>query len=152
MGTVKLGVLGAGLFANATLLPAIQKQKEIELTGIASQSGLHAQYSGKKFGFSYATSEAEQILKDPQVNTVAILTRHNTHAELSLKALRAGKNVFVEKPLAINEAQLKEICAALMEEDCPLLTVGFNRRFAPLAMNCPIFWKTAKNHSIPITG
>jgi predicted dehydrogenase/threonine dehydrogenase-like Zn-dependent dehydrogenase len=130
---VKLGVLGAGLFANATLLPAIKKQAAIELVGIASMSGLHAQHSGEKFGFAYATSADEHILDDPQINTVAILTRHDTHAGLVLKALKAGKNVFVEKPLAIHAGQLKEITDALAVDDCPLLAVGFNRRFAPLA-------------------
>ncbi len=132
-GTVKLGVLGAGVFANATLLPAIKKQKGIELIGIASQSGVHAQQSGRKYGFSYAAADVEQILNDPGINTVAILTRHNTHAELVLRALQAGKNVFVEKPLAINAEQLEEILEAMKVERCPLLTVGFNRRFAPLA-------------------
>ncbi len=130
---VKLGVLGAGLFANATLLPAIKKQKEVDLVGIASVSGLHAQHSGQKFGFAYAASDDEQLLNDPKINTVAILTRHNTHAELVLKALQAGKNVFVEKPLAINREQLSAVSEALMVDSCPLLTVGFNRRFAPLA-------------------
>jgi predicted dehydrogenase len=130
---VKLGVLGAGLFANATLLPAIKKQKEVDLVGIASVSGLHAQHSGQKFGFAYAASDDEQLLNDPNINTVAILTRHNTHAELVLKALQAGKNVFVEKPLAITREQLSAVSEALMVDGCPLLTVGFNRRFAPLA-------------------
>ncbi len=132
IGTVKLGVLGAGLFANATLLPAIKKQKGIEFVGIASQSGVHAQQAGRKFGFSYAAADDEQILNDPEINTVAILTRHNTHAELVVKALQAGKNVFVEKPVAINAEQLGEILEALKVERSPLLAVGFNRRFAPL--------------------
>ena len=130
---VKLGVLGAGLFANATLLPAIKKQTEVDLVGIASVSGLHAQHSGRKFGFAYAASDDEQLLNDPDINTIAILTRHNTHAGLVIKALQAGKNVFVEKPLAINREQLSAVTEALMVEACPLLTVGFNRRFAPLA-------------------
>jgi len=138
---VKLGVLGAGLFANATLLPAIKKQAAVELVGIASVSGLHAQHSGRKFGFAYAASDDEQILGDPQINTVAILTRHDSHAGLVLKALKAGKNVFVEKPLAIQAAQLEEISAVLLQENCPLLTVGFNRRFAPLAAELADFLK-----------
>ncbi len=74
-----LGVLGAGLFANATLLPAIRKIKDIELVGIASAGGLHAQHSARKFGFAYATSNDDEILNDPDINTVAILTRHDTH-------------------------------------------------------------------------
>ena len=136
---VKLGVLGAGLYANATLLPAIKKLKDIDLVGIASAGGLHAQHSGQKFGFAYAASSDDEILNDPNINTIAILTRHDNHAELVVKALQAGKHVFVEKPLAVNREQLDKIVAivgAIRESplhDPPLLTVGFNRRFAPLA-------------------
>lgn len=131
---VNLGVLGAGLFANSTLLPILKSNKDFELVGIASSGGLHAQHSGKKFGFQYATSSEEEIVNDPRVNTVAILTRHDTHADLVVKALKAGKHVFVEKPLAINEKQLTQITKALAAHDS-LLTVGFNRRFAPLLRN-----------------
>jgi predicted dehydrogenase/threonine dehydrogenase-like Zn-dependent dehydrogenase len=131
--TVKLGVLGAGLFANAVLLPAIKKTDGIELVGIASSGGLHAQHSGKKFGFKYATSDEDEIINDPNINTVAILTRHNSHADLVVKALKAGKHVFVEKPLAINSAQLSAITKQLKANSQSLITVGFNRRFAPLA-------------------
>ena len=99
---MNLGVFGAGLFANATLLPALRKVNDIELVGIASAGGLHAQHSAKKFGFAYATSNDDEILNDPDINTVAILTRHDTHADLVVRALQAGKHVFVEKPLAIN--------------------------------------------------
>jgi predicted dehydrogenase len=144
---VKLGVLGSGLFANATLLPAIKKIHDIELVGIASMGGLHAQHSAKKFGFAYATSSDDEILNDPNINTVAILTRHDTHADLVVKALQAGKHVFVEKPLAIDQIGLDKVIAALTVDLRPqtkthgptstvhgLLTVGFNRRFAPLAI------------------
>jgi predicted dehydrogenase len=145
---VKLGVLGAGLYANATLLPVIKNNKDFELVGIASSGGLHAQHSGKKFGFQYATSSEDEIINDPKINTVAILTRHDSHAELVVKALKAGKHVFVEKPLAINEQGLKKVMQVLTEDRRPktekngqpstvhgLLTVGFNRRFSPLAQS-----------------
>ena len=138
-GMLKLGVLGAGLFANATLLPAIKKVPEIELVGIASASGMHAQHSAKKFGFSYACSDDEQILNDPAINTVAILTRHDTHADLVIRALQAGKNVFVEKPLALTVEQLSSIDAQVEKGNQGLLTVGFNRRFAPLALELSKF-------------
>lgn len=128
---VTLGVLGAGLFANSTLLPIIKNNKNFELVGIASSGGLHAQHSGKKFGFQYATSSEDEIINDPKVNTVAILTRHDSHADLVVKALKAGKHVFVEKPLAINEKQLAKI-SKILSTHHSLLTVGFNRRFAPL--------------------
>ncbi len=130
---VTLGVLGAGLFANATLLPTLKKMKDVELVGIASAGGLHAQHSAKKFGFAYACSDDEQILNDPAVNTVAILTRHENHADLAVKALRAGKHVCVEKPLAVNGDQLSVISEQLAKDNQCLLMVGFNRRFAPLA-------------------
>ncbi|HRK91030.1 MAG TPA: bi-domain-containing oxidoreductase [Anaerolineales bacterium] len=131
---ITLGVLGAGLFANSTLLPILKSNKDFELVGIASSGGLHAQHSGRKFGFQYATSSEDEIINDPKINTVAILTRHDTHADLVVKALKAGKHVFVEKPLAINEKQLSQITKALAAHDS-LLTVGFNRRFAPLIRN-----------------
>jgi predicted dehydrogenase/threonine dehydrogenase-like Zn-dependent dehydrogenase len=137
--TVKLGVLGAGLFANSILLPAIQKAADIELIGIASSGGLHAQHAGKKFGFQYATSNDDEILNDPNITTVAILTRHDTHADLVIKALKAGKNVFVEKPLAINSNQLSAISRKLLKTDNCILTTGFNRRFSPLAQSLSSF-------------
>jgi len=131
---VKLGVLGAGLFANSTLLPILKSNKDFELVGIASSGGLHAQHSGKKFGFQYATSFEDEIINDPKINTVAILTRHDTHADLIVKALKAGKNVFVEKPLAITPEQLKKIEKQLSITNYQLL-VGFNRRFSPFAQS-----------------
>ncbi|MBT7074212.1 MAG: Gfo/Idh/MocA family oxidoreductase, partial [Anaerolineae bacterium] len=136
--TVKLGVIGAGLFANATLLPALKKT-DIELVGIASAGGLKAQHSAKKFAFSYATSNADEIINDENTNTVAVLTRHDQHADLLIKALEAGKHVFVEKPLAVNAEQLKKVEEALMRHDS-LITVGFNRRFAPLAQELSAFY------------
>ena len=130
---VNLGVLGAGLFANSVLLPSIKKVDGIQLVGIASSGGLHAQHAGKKFGFKYATSSDDEIINDPNINTIAILTRHDSHAELVVKALKAGKHVFVEKPLAINSEQLSVISKQLAKTDNCLLLTGFNRRFAPLA-------------------
>jgi predicted dehydrogenase len=136
---VRLGVIGAGLFANATLLPALKKVKDIELVGIASAGGLHAQHSGKKFGFAYAASDENQILEDPRINTVAILTRHDSHADLTLRTLEAGKQVFVEKPMAVNQAQLDAVAGLLEKSKEQLFMVGFNRRFAPLAVELSRF-------------
>ena len=136
---VTLGVLGAGLFANATLLPALKKVKDIELVGIASAGGLHSQHAAKKFGFSYASANDDDILNDPNINTVSILTRHDLHADLVVRALHAGKHVLVEKPLAINVDQLLVVSEALKTDGCPLMTVGFNRRFAPLAVELSKF-------------
>lgn len=135
---VTLGVLGAGAFANAVLLPAIKKAGDISLVGIASAGGMHAQISGKKFGFQYATSVDDEIINDPNINTVAILTRHDSHADLVVKALKAGKNVFVEKPLATTPEQLAKIVKQLPITNYQLLT-GFNRRFSPLAQSLSSF-------------
>jgi predicted dehydrogenase/threonine dehydrogenase-like Zn-dependent dehydrogenase len=133
--TCKLGVLGAGLFANSILLPTLKKVGDIELIGIASSGGLHAQHSGKKFGFQYATSDDNEIINDANINTVAILTRHDSHADFVVKALKAGKHVFVEKPLAITAEQLNKVEKSLRITNYGLLAVGFNRRFAPLAQS-----------------
>jgi len=139
--SVKLGVLGAGLFANAVLLPAIKKQKDIQLVGIASAGGLHARHSGEKFGFGYAASNEDELIDDGNINTLAILTRHDTHTALVIKGLKAGKHVFVEKPLAVDQAQLDELEALLKTggDDLPLLMTGFNRRFAPLVQKLAAF-------------
>jgi predicted dehydrogenase len=136
---VRLGVIGAGLFANATLLPAIKKLKGIEPVGIASSSGLHARHSGSKFGFAYADSDDERILNDPDITTILILTRHDSHADLVIKALKAGKHVFVEKPLAVDAGQLNGVIEQLSVSNQQLVTVGYNRRFAPLAMELSRF-------------
>jgi len=130
---VRLGVLGAGNFAGAVLFPALAKLPQIDKIAVASASGLHAQSAAAKFGFKRAASDESELLADPAINTIAILTRHDLHAGQVVRALHAGKHVFCEKPLALNEAQLAEIQAALAENPACLLTVGFNRRFAPLA-------------------
>ncbi|OGO12785.1 MAG: hypothetical protein A2030_11100 [Chloroflexi bacterium RBG_19FT_COMBO_50_10] len=131
---VRLGVLGAGNFANAVMLPALKKVPSIELVAISSGSGFHAQNATNKFGFKYAAASEAEILQDPQVNTVSILTRHHLHAEQIIRALQAGKHVFCEKPLATTPEQLTQIQDQILsQETSPLLTVGFNRRFAPLS-------------------
>jgi len=134
-------VIGAGNFANAVLLPAIKKAGGIDLVGVSSRGGVDAQHAAKAFGFSYATSASEQIIGDSRVNTVAILTRHDTHAELALAALKAGKNVFVEKPLAISADQLSALSKQLRKAGNAILTVGFNRRFAPLTAELARFYR-----------
>lgn len=136
---VRLGVLGAGNFASAVMLPALKKNPGVSLVGITSGSGLSARSAAQKYGFSYAASSSSQILEDSQINTVAILTRHHLHARQVLSALAAGKHVFCEKPLALNQSELDEITTALAQPGAPLLMVGFNRRFAPLAVQLKAF-------------
>jgi len=130
---VRLGVLGAGNFANAIMLPALKKTSSVELVSIASASGYHSEFASKKYGFKYTGTSENEILSDPQVNTMCILTRHNLHAEQVVRALQAGKHVFCEKPLAITPEQLEQVIQQVGTDDAsPLLMVGYNRRFAPL--------------------
>lgn len=134
-----LGVLGAGNYASAVFLPAVQRVGRLERVAIASASGVTARHAMQRFGFRYASSAEQQVLEDEQVGVVAILTRHQHHARQVLGALRLGKAVFCEKPLALNEAELSEIEAELGKPGAPLLMVGFNRRFAPFAQRLHSF-------------
>jgi predicted dehydrogenase/threonine dehydrogenase-like Zn-dependent dehydrogenase len=142
VGSIKLGVLGAGNFASAVMLPAIGKISSIELTGIASASGVSAQTAADKYNFKFATGNADEIIGDPGTNTLAVLTRHNLHAEQVIAGLEAGKHVFCEKPLALTLAELDSIFDVLMNlpDDPPLLMVGFNRRFAPFSQEMKTFF------------
>lgn len=138
---VRLGVLGAGNYAQAVFLPIIKKTGRAELTGIATASGLTAKSAASKFGFNYASSSEDELLHDAQINTVVILTRHQHHARQVVTALQQGKSVYCEKPLALDLAQLEEIEQQLQLSGCPSLTVGYNRRFAPLAVKLAQFFQ-----------
>jgi predicted dehydrogenase len=128
-----VGVIGAGNYAKTVFLPAMRKSSEVNLMGIASINGVNAQHAASKFGFTYATSSAEEILNDKNIDSVVIMTRHADHASYTMQALKNGKNVYCEKPLAVTLEELKEIEKALAKPEVPLLMVGFNRRFAPLS-------------------
>jgi predicted dehydrogenase len=132
---VRLGVLGAGNFATLVALPAVSRIKRIEKISIVSAGGLTATLAAKEFGFLRAASNPADVLDDPTVNTVGIFTRHHLHAGLTAKALRNGKHVFCEKPLALREAELADVekaWKAAQRGEPRMLMVGFNRRFAPL--------------------
>ena len=134
-----LGVLGAGNYALSTFLPVIKKVGNIAPVGIVSASGVTAQHAANRFGFGFAASDPDAVLSDPAINLVAILTRHNLHAAQILSALKAGKHTYCEKPLAITQKQLKDIAKALKKPEQPMVMVGFNRRFAPLAKRLKAF-------------
>ena len=134
-----LGVLGAGNYARSTFLPVVNKAGGVAPVGIVSASGTSAHHAARRFGFGFAASDPKSVLEDPAINMIAILTRHNLHTTQILEAFDAGKNVYCEKPLAINPEQVDQITAALKKEDQPLLMLGFNRRFAPLAKRMKSF-------------
>ncbi len=129
-----LGVIGAGNYAGRVLIPAFHKTGAV-LRSVASNGGISAVHFGRKYGFQQATTDTGELLADPDINTVVIATRHNTHARFVTDALQAGKQVFVEKPLALTLEELESIGdayqARLDAGQTPLLMVGFNRRFAP---------------------
>ena len=131
----QIGIIGAGNFTSATMLPALTKSKA-GIRYIASAQGLSAKILAKKVGAKRATSDYHEILKDDVVDLVMITTRHNLHAPMVLDALYAGKHVFVEKPLCLNQKELGEIVTAyqMAQKNGVTLTVGFNRRFSSFAV------------------
>jgi predicted dehydrogenase len=129
--TVRLGVLGAGNFANAVLLPLLRRVPAVECVGLASERGISGASAARKYGFRYTTTDEAQIFEDEEINTVAVLTRHNLHARQTMEALEAGKNVFCEKPLALTTKELESVASVLRQSQRTLM-VGFNRRFAPM--------------------
>ena len=136
---INLAVIGAGNFTKRIHLPNLKKLgKGISIGAIVSRTGANAMQTAKQYGANYATSSFEDVLSDPEIDTVLIGTRHNLHAEMTLRSLKAGKNVFVEKPMAITKEELisiEEFCNknnAINNDSLPILTVGFNRRFSPM--------------------
>ena len=124
-----IGVIGAGNFTKMTMMPALN-DSGAHFKYIASQGGLSGTTLAKKFGFSHSTTDYKEILKDDEVDTLLITTRHDLHAQIVIEGLQAGKNVFVEKPLALNDEELQNIID-VYEKSGKTLTVGFNRRFSP---------------------
>jgi predicted dehydrogenase/threonine dehydrogenase-like Zn-dependent dehydrogenase len=136
--SVRLGVIGAGSYVPAMLLPHF-KSAGAEFISIATASGVSALDVGKKFEFQRAVSDAEQVINDENVNLVLVGTRHDLHAQLAVKVLERNKHVFVEKPLALNDGELDEVIEAASRSRAQLM-VGFNRRFSPLALKAREFF------------
>jgi predicted dehydrogenase/threonine dehydrogenase-like Zn-dependent dehydrogenase len=139
---VSVGLLGAGVFAASTLLPAMKSSGNATLSGVCTATGAHAQHAARAFGFGYCTTDAAQIIRDPGINTVVVATRHQQHASQVLAALGKRKNVFCEKPLCLSEDELRSIIRAYREiptAQRPAFMVGFNRRFAPMVARMKAF-------------
>jgi predicted dehydrogenase len=125
---------GAGNHAGRTLIPAFAAAGA-RLTAIASSAGVTAAHYGRRYGFKRATTDAEALTSAADVDALVVATRHDSHAHFVVRALQAGKDVFVEKPLALSNAELDAIASAWAASRSavrpPRLMVGFNRRFAP---------------------
>jgi predicted dehydrogenase/NADPH:quinone reductase-like Zn-dependent oxidoreductase len=131
-GTMGVGFVGAGNYASSMLLPHLVKQPGIELARVATRRSLSAVNAQRKFQFRDAGTDPEAIFEDPRIDAVFIVTRHSAHADLTCRALEAGKAVFVEKPLALTNDELERILATVDETGNDRVMVGFNRRFSPL--------------------
>ncbi|MFF8840187.1 bi-domain-containing oxidoreductase [Streptomyces sp. NPDC015130] len=129
---VRLAFVGAGNYATSMLLPHLAGREGVELSTVVTTTALSAANAQRKFGFAEATTDLDAVLDDPSVDAVFVVTRHSSHAELTQRALLAGKAVFVEKPLALTEDELAGVLAAVEKSGNDRLQVGFNRRFAPL--------------------
>ncbi|MDA8091372.1 MAG: bi-domain-containing oxidoreductase [Nitrospiraceae bacterium] len=129
-----IGFIGSGNYATSVLIPAFKQTKAVMKTVVSSMgvSGIHA---ARKYGFSGASTDSGAALEDPAINAIVVATRHDSHARYVCGALKAGKHVFVEKPLCLTREELSEIedTAAVKNKNMParLIMVGFNRRFAP---------------------
>ena len=128
-GELGLGLIGAGAFASTVLVPACKAAGFRRLVSVASASGLSARRLAERAGFEKAVSGADAVIDDPEVGVVVIATPHDTHAALAARALRAGKHVFSEKPLALTTEELDDVEDAWRESD-RVLFVGFNRRWS----------------------
>ncbi|WP_435283570.1 bi-domain-containing oxidoreductase [Streptomyces koelreuteriae] len=129
---VRLAFVGAGNYATSMLLPHLAGRDGVELSTVVTTTALSGANAQRKFGFAEATTDLDAVLGDTSIDAVFVVTRHSSHAELTRRALLAGKAVFVEKPLALTEDELAGVLAAVEESGNDRLQVGFNRRFAPL--------------------
>ena len=148
IGGPVIGLLGAGNYASSVLVPAFAKTRT-RLRAIASANGVTGTHLGRKFGFEQSTTDIGAVLGDPQIDTVVIATRHDSHAGYVVDALKAGKHIFVEKPLAIRLDEIDAIEEAVRAAGengriAPILMVGFNRRFAPHVVRTKALLETVR--------
>jgi predicted dehydrogenase/threonine dehydrogenase-like Zn-dependent dehydrogenase len=130
-GTIRVALIGAGNFATKFHLPNLKSlSSQYSLSAVVDIDGAHARKIADKFGVGYCSTDYKEVLKDNAIDLIFITTRHNLHSRIVIDALKAGKNVFVEKPLALNEKELNSIIKTYKKSDS-LLMVGFNRRFSP---------------------
>ncbi len=142
--SVTIGVVGSGLFGRSVLLPTlrklVKKDSQVRLKWIVTSRGYTGFHAARKFDFEVCSTQFEQMLEDPEVSAVMILTRHSQHKHMVIEALKKGKKVYVEKPLCVNEQELEEITSVytdlIKQGGSPVLLVGYNRRFSSHAKMC----------------
>jgi predicted dehydrogenase/threonine dehydrogenase-like Zn-dependent dehydrogenase len=127
---VVVGVIGAGNFSKTRLMPALNKTTA-RISWVADLSGADAMHLASKYGAGNGTTDYREILRDPATNAVIVAVGHNLHARFVCESLEAGKHVFVEKPMAMNVDELREILSTAKRKPGLQVTVGFNRRFSP---------------------
>ena len=145
---VQLGVIGAGNYALTMLLPHLRDNALVKLQSVATASALSGADAKRKFGFVEATTNYRAVLENPDIDAVIVATRHATHARIAAEALRAGKSVYVEKPLALDFDGARQLWQAINESGNNRLMVGFNRRFSPILADVAARFK---NYSGPLT-
>lgn len=129
-GQIRVGVIGAGNFAVSTMLPGLA-QSDAHLDAIVDRKPFAARHAASKFNVRRALTHDKELFDDPTIHAVFFSTRHDAHARNVRDGLQAGKHVFVEKPLALNEEQLNDVIQAVQTHPDKLVMVGFNRRFSP---------------------
>ncbi len=139
---LNLGVIGAGNYASSMLLPHLKEDQRINLHTVNTTTSLSGENAKLKFGFKNHSTEVNETLSNEEINSILIATRHKTHANFVISALKANKSVFVEKPLAINSDELEGIRKAILESNNARLQVGFNRRFAKVINDLAGFWSS----------
>lgn len=132
-GALRIGMIGAGAFATAMILPDLKRRGDIQLAAIATQRGASADHAQSTFGFEATASDPAAVLDDPTINAVIIATRHDSHASLTAQALKAGKPVLVEKPIGLSLEEIAAVAGARAKSDA-FFQIGFNRRFAPFTL------------------
>lgn len=143
-GKVTLGSIGAGNYASSMLLPHLGKDDNVHMKTVATATSLSGANAAGKFGFAQTTTDYKEMLGDSEIDAVLIATRHASHAFMTAEALRTGKTVFVEKPLAIDLEGVELVRQAVVESGNARLQVGFNRRFSPIIIEAKKYFSGMK--------
>jgi predicted dehydrogenase len=139
-GALGIGFIGAGAFASGVLAPAVAAAGGVRLVAVASARGFNARHLASRLRFEQSSTDADAVIADPAVDAVFVATRHDLHASLAAKALRAGKHVYLEKPLGLSREEVADVVEAWRTSG-RILSLGFNRRFSPLAAELRAFFQ-----------